>query len=450
MKVTTQALENRRLRVIVEMDEEQTQKAMRRTARHISKQVKIPGFRKGKAPYDVVIRRFGEDVVRQEAVEKLAEQVFKDALEQEEIVPYAPGALEEIDYDPVTYTFTISLPPEVDLGDYRDYRRDYPAVKVHDAELQETLEDIREEYVILEFVERPAELGDEVIIDADILTLAGEPLASESELSLVMDPQRSGQLPGIVEALVGMAPEEERTFNLTLPDDFQDAAMQGEEVTIIVEMLAVYERTLPDIDDDLARTTGNYETLEALKEYLREDLLEDAQKRSEHQYTEQVLEDIYEMATVEFPPEALEEELDQAVTETEKRIKREMRLSLDDFLRIQNLTLEELREEMKPQVTQQLKRALMLGKVVYQEGLHVSSEEIEVRIEEMSAQYKSRTEQVRAKLQTEEEREKIRNKLYTEKAIDRLVAIAKGEAPPLEPVEDQTAAQEDEGEESNE
>ncbi len=451
MKVTTETLENRRLRVTVELDEEQTQGALRKAARRISKQFKIPGFRPGKAPYDVILRRFGEDAIRQEIADNLLKQTYENVIKQENITPYAPGQLEETKYNPITYVFTVSQTPVVDLGDYRDYRREPPTVKIHDAELQEALEEIREDHIILEPVERAAEMGDGVVVDVETSTALGEVIGHEIDANLVMSLERPGQLPGLVEAIEGMSPEEKRKVNLTLPDDFHDEKLRGKPVSLLVEVKTVYERAIPDIDDDLARVVGKYENLDELKESLRESLRQDAQEKADTQYINQVLADISEGSTIEFPPEMLQEELDKAVENLEKTIKDQTKLALNDYLRIRDISLEELIEEMKPDVTKRLERSLMLAKLVSQENLTVSPEEIDARIEEVSAQFRSKSDDVRAQFQTGEKREGVRNVLLTEKAIDRIVAIAKGEAPPLEPADGQE--QEDnsqaEGETSN-
>ena len=122
MKVTTEPLENRQLLLVIEVDEERIQKAMRRIARRLAKDTIIPGFRKGKAPYDRILYFYGEEVVRREAAEELAQEVYREALEQhKEIEPYAPGELSDLVLKPLTFKFTISLPPVVTLGDYRSF-----------------------------------------------------------------------------------------------------------------------------------------------------------------------------------------------------------------------------------------------------------------------------------------------------------------------------------------
>jgi len=140
LEITTETLENRQMRLTIEIDDEQAAKGMQRAARQIARQVNIPGFRKGKAPYELIVQRFGEDTVRQEAAEILVEEAFREAMKQEEITPYAPGVLDNVDLDPMSFTFIVPLHPTVELGDYRSYRRKVKKVRVYKKDVQEALE----------------------------------------------------------------------------------------------------------------------------------------------------------------------------------------------------------------------------------------------------------------------------------------------------------------------
>jgi trigger factor len=431
LKVTTEPLEPCQLRLTIDVDEDRTQQAMRRVARQISRQVNIPGFRKGKAPYELIVQRFGEETVRREAAEDVVEAVYREAMEQEAVESYAPGTLEEIELDPLSFTFTIPLPPVIDLGDYRDYRLKPRKVRVYKKEVQEALAEIREQNAVLDPVERPADVDDGAMINLVGRTMEGVEFLRQDEVRILLEGGGSEPAPGFVDAVVGMEAVEERTFTLTLPEDFPREDLQGQEAEFTVEMLEVYESTLPELDDDLARTVGNYESFKELEAHVKEQLRQTAQRQADEEYTTQVLEALLEKAQVEYPPMMLEEELDDAVKELEQAVKREMRLSLDDYLRFQNKTMEELRDEMQPRTMARLKRALVLGEVVRREGLEVDESEISARIEEMSAPWGVRADEVRTSLSSESGREAMRSRLLADRAVERLVAIAKGEAPEL-------------------
>jgi len=446
LNIQTEEIGTRQIRLTIEFEEDEEKQAMRRAARRISREVDIPGFRKGKAPYDVVIQRFGEQTVRSEAAEMMAEETFTKVLEQEGIEPFAPPDFEGLELNPITYEFTVPLHPVVDLGDYRDYRREPPEVEVTEEEVEHTLQHIREDNAVLDPVERPAELGDQVILDIESeMTEGGEEFISGEEFEYVLDPENKEPVPGFAEKMVGIEADEERTFTLTLPDDFEEEDFQGKEVEFTAVVHEVYNMTLPDLDDDLARTVGNYDSMEELREEIEEQLLQQAQQQAEQEYRQQVIDDIVEQAEIEYPPVLLEEELDQVVDEVEQSIKQRARLALEDFLRIQGQDMEEFREELKPQAEERVEQGLVLGTIVDEEELEVTDEEIESGIDEASAQWGDRAADVRAQLSTEEGKGAMRNRILTNKAVQRLVDIAKGEASgeSPEPGEEEPAEEEE-------
>ena len=437
MQITTETLENRQLRLTIEVDEERAEQAMRRAARQISRQVNIPGFRKGKAPYELIVQRYGEDTVRKEAADLIVEDVYREAREQEEIIPHAAAALDELKLDPITFTFTVPLPPTVELGDYRAYRLEATEAQVDEEAVEQALERIREQNAILEPVDRPAALDDGVVIDLVGRTAEGVEFLKADDVRMLLDAESTNPAPGFAEAIVGMEVGDERTFTLTLPADFAQEEYRGQEAEFTVQMTEVYNSTLPDMDDDLARTVGNFDSFEELEEHVRNRLQSVAQSEIDEAYATQVLEDILDQAQVEYPPVMLEKALDEAVEEVEQAVKSQLRLSMEDYLRFQGKTIEELREEFEPRAAARLKRGLVLGAVVSQEGLELDEEEIGARIEEISAPWGIRADEVRSSLKSDAGQRVVRSRLLGNKAIQRLVAIAKGEAPELVVAEEQ-------------
>jgi trigger factor len=446
LKIATEPLENRQLQLTIEVDEERAQQAMRRVARQIARQVNIPGFRKGKAPYELIVQRYGEDTVRQEAVEMLAEEVYREALKQEDIRPYASAALDEVVLQPVTFKFTVPLPPTVELGDYRDYRLKPRKVRVYKKEVRQALERIREQNAILEPIDRPVALEDGVVMDLVGRTTEGVEFLRADDARMLLDTESTDPAPGFAEAIVGMEAGEERTFTLGLPVDFPQEELRGQEAEFTVRVTEVYESTLPELDDDLARTVGNFDSLEALEKQVKEQIRQVAQEKADEEYTTQVLEAILEQAQVAHPPEMLEDTLDDVVEEFERAVKQEARLSLEDYLHLQGQSMEDLREELEPRATARLKRGLVLGEITMREGLEVTEEEIGAHIEDVSARWGARADEVRASLSSGAGRQSVHSRLLADKAVQRLVAIARGEAPePASTGEQEDRAAEEQG-----
>lgn len=448
MNITKESAGERQLSLTIEVDEERVERARRRTAREISREVDIPGFRKGKAPYEVVVQRLGERVFQQELVGVLAEDVYREALEEEDIVPYAPGTLEETTFDPLTLRFTVPLVPTVDLGDYRAYRLEAEDVEIPEDELDEALEAIREQNAVLAPLDRPAAKGDLLVGELVGRTPDGAEFLHEEDARLLLDPEHGPAVPGLVNELIGLAEGEERSFSLVLPDDFEAEELAGQEVTFEIKVEHVYERILPDLDDDLARTVGNFDTFEALEASVRQRLKERERAEIESEYAERVLQDIVDQAEVSYPPVMLEEALQDAIENYEREIERREHMMLEDYLRIKGTSMEALREELRADVEASLERSLVLGEVVEREGLEVSEEALDVQIVEASERYGDQADELRAALSAPENRRGIRNRMLANQAAERLVAIAKGEAAEQAPDDDGREEEEEEASEA--
>ncbi len=416
----------------IEVDDEKTREAMQRAGREIAKQVDIPGFRRGKAPYAAIVQRFGEDAVRRQAADLLADDVYSEALEQEQIEPYAQAELEDVKLDPITFKLTIPLRPIVDLGAYREYRLTPPVVELPGDAVSKTIESLRDEQAFFEPADRPAQLGDGVAFDLLAKTADGTEVLKGDDLRMVLDASSTDPVPGFHEALVGAKADEVRVFTLPLGDNYPREELRGQQAEFTVNVKQVYDYILPKLDDDLARTVGNFATFEELRQKIEEQLREMEKDRVEREYAEQALTALVEGAHTEFPPAMVKAELDTMVKEYERAVKREAKMSLEDYLRINNKTADGLREEMTPSAVERIKRGLALSELARLEGLELSDEEIRRGLEMVTAPYGSRGEQMRSALASSEDgRRAISGRLMGGKAVARLVEIAKGEAPAL-------------------
>jgi len=427
LKITTQPAGEREVSVVIEVDEERVKRARRRTAREISREVAIRGFRKGKAPYDVIVQRLGEDVVRQELLATLVESVYVEALEQEGIIPYAPGTLEDSSFDPTTLTFTVPLVPEVDLGDYRELRLDAPEIDVPEKMLEEALEGVRQRNVVLAPLDRPSGEDDLMVTQLVGRTSAGVEFVHDEEARIVLDPEEGASIPGLIDALIGLEAGEERTITLVIPEDFEAEELAGEEAEFDVHVESVYERILPDLDDDLARTVGNYENSDELKSSLRGQLRESLRGEAEGEYAEKVLQAVIETAEISYPSVMVEEGIEEALESYKQDVERKEHMMLEDYLRIQGQSMDELREELETEVRASLERSLVLGEVVELEGLEISEDALDAQIAMTTEQYGEGAEEIRAALHRPEQRRNLRNRMLANRAVGRLVTIAKGE-----------------------
>ena len=430
LHITTEPVEPRQVRLTIDVPEERVREEMRRVARAIAHRVSIPGFRKGRAPYHIIAQRYGEEFLRGEAAENLLEPIFKEALEQEGIEPAAPASLESVETEPLRYTFTIPLEPEVDLGDYRSLRIKPRTVRVTRKEVEEALERLREEHAVLEPREgRAVQPGDVVSFSVEGRTDQGEVFLKDEDAEALVDLENEWPLPGFYEALVGMKPEEEKTFRLKVPET---SSFDFEEAEFTVQVNQVFERLLPEVDDDLARTAG-FDNLKALRKHIKEQIRQKKQREADEEYVEKAIQALLDGAKVVYPPQMVEEEIDKMVERLSRRIQRDLRMGFEDYLKAVGKTEEALREEARSEAEERLRSALVFSRFIEVEGIEVTDEEVEARIAEIQ---KAAEAEGRKWTPSDEERREIRNALLREKIVDRLTAIARGEIEETEETEE--------------
>jgi trigger factor len=432
LKLETENLEDRQVQLTVEVPSEQIQSAMKSAARRMSKTTKIPGFRPGKAPYDVILQRFGEESVFEEALDSLGQEIYRKALEDSDLDAFAPGSLEEVmSRDPLVLRYTVPLAPEVELGNYRKLRKKYKEPEVEDKAVDDAMEDLRQRQALIEPADRAAQLSDVVLIDVEgKLQEDSEDgsLVNQKGISLLLEDTTDWPFPGIVGHLAGISAGDAIDVEHTFAEDYPEETLQGKPASFHISCLEVKSRLVPEWTDDLAKNIGDFETLLDLRIKVRESLQEQAESDAQNTYAGEVIEAIVEDAEVQFPPILL----DQEVTDMTRDLARNLasqNLSLEDYLTIEQKSADELREELEPQARQRLKRALALGKIVELEELAVEDDEVDERVESFTSSLdeSAGTEELKKAFESAESRRRIELDLLTEKAIDRVVSISKGE-----------------------
>ena len=437
MKVTTEPREDCQMGLTIEVEPERVEAAMTAAARRIANKTNIPGFRKGKAPRKIVEQMFGKAAVLKEALDELGNKIYAEALDQAQIEPYGPGQLEDMQTDPqLVLKMLVPLPPKVELGDYRSLREPFLAPAVTDDEIDHQIEHMRERNAIIE----PAPEG--ATVDwGNMVTLAihatadGKTFIDQKDANLVLEHEHldggAAILPGFEEQVIGMQPGEEKVFSLPIPNDDAYGEFKGKTAELKVTLNDLRLRTLPDADDALAQTVGDYETIDALREAIRKDLAEGKQRQAETAYADRAVDKLLETAQVKFPPTMVEQELDAMLERTDKRM-RDQGLNLEEYLKMLSKTRDEYRQELGPTAEARLKRGLLLNRIVELEQLDVADAEIKTEIDAISSGYGQRADSVREVLASDQNRRNIHFDLLTRKALDRLSAITRGEAPPLE------------------
>jgi trigger factor len=296
----------------------------------------------------------------------------------------------------------------------------------------------------MEPVSRPAEMNDVVDLKlrATVLASESEPestLLDEQQVPLLLADDTDWPFPGVAAQLVGLSADEERTLEHTFPEDYPNASLRSRTARFQLRCLQVRLRTVPEWSDDFARSLGDFTDLLDLRVKARESLEAQARQAAEQDYAQRVVEQLVDQSSVTFPPVLLREEQDSMLRELERRL-RSQNLSLEDYLRIEHKTLDDLRTEIAPDAGRRVKRALVIGRVIRAEGLTISDEEIHKHIDELLASFADSAAQLRQAFESPAGHQRIATDLLYDKAVARLVAIAKGEAA-AEPTDPQSPAQ---------
>jgi len=427
MELQVEPQENHSVRLTITLDDETVNRARREVARALSKRLHIPGFRPGHAPLGAVIRAVGgEEAFNLELANYLGKQVYPKALDEAKINAYGPGTIVEVKASPFQIVAHVPLEPTVDLKDYRSIRLPFPEIVVSEEEIEQELEKLREENVIIQLVERPAMLGDlvEVWVQAKYQDNGEVALEGEDEMVLTTEGEYE-LLPGLSEFIVGMSAGERKEFTLTMPEGVSYDTMSGATLDVTIEVKRVNSRTLPDINDELAQTVGNFTTLAELREDLRQKLAKRKEAKEEENFTIQVLDAFAALAEVRYPPEFIEDQLDKVVEEYFEDIERTLKMPFKEWLKIRNQTIEGVREEMRAIAESRGRRGLVMRALVEAEGLTVGDEEIDARMAYIAGPYPNAAN-TRAP-NASDLRKAIKSNILSDKALQRMVQIARGE-----------------------
>jgi trigger factor len=430
LKVTREDEVQRQTVLNIEMEEPDLESYLQRAYQRVSQKVKVPGFRPGKAPRAVVERVIGRESLLQEALEFMVPEATAKAIEQEAIEAGAQPDVELIGTDPVSIKATVPLIPLVETGDYSSIRVLWVAPAVSDEQINDAIEEIRKQSAVWNPVERPAQIGDQVVMDL-LGVVDGETLLDQQDGPFVLS-EEPMPIPGFGQALVGLSTGDTREFALTFPEDYLSEAMAGKECLFTVTAKETKEQKLPDLDDEFAKGAGEgFDTLDALKDNIRQQLQDELEHQDQHQYEDLVLDELAIIGSVELPSIIVERAIDHHLEEIQETIGRRLgrAITLEEYIEVTKKTEEELREETRETVEQQLRRSYLISEVSQTEGIEASEEDIEAEIDTMATTSGEQGEQVRQMFMVQENRDSVARSIRSRHTVEHLVAIAKNATP---------------------
>jgi len=426
MKVTREQRPDCSAVVTVEVDEEQLKGAMTSAAQRVSRVRPIAGFRPGKAPYDRVEKAVGKEILLDEAIDVLAQSLYKQVLRDEKIDPYDMGKLDVKQREPLILEYTIPTRPVVTLGDYREIHLQPNPVTVTEDEIQNVLERLQKEQAELTPITRPAQKGDLMTLDVNGGFESEEPVERKG-LQIELGIERP-VFPWL-DQLIGSTPNETRAITYTYPDDDAEESRRGKVVNYTVTVTDLKEPKLPALDDDLAKTVSEFETLDQLKQQIREGLLAQKQEEEEDRFANEVVDLIVDKSQIAYPVSMLEDEMNIEV-ERARGFAAQLGLTLEKYLELASKTEAQFKEDARPVAEKKVRRLLTLLELIRAENISVSREEVDTEITHQTmhaAQRGSREKDARKAYSSQQARKDFEWNLKVRKVVERIVAMAKGE-----------------------
>jgi len=373
VKSAVETLNPTRVKLTVEVPFEELKPSLDAAYKKIGQQITVPGFRKGKVPAPVIDQRVGRDAVLGEAVNEALPGLYIQALQDNNIVPLGQPELdlsEVEDGADLNFTAELDVKPKIALPDYTGIEAEVPVLEVSDEQVDEQVEALRVRFGTLSPVERPAADGDFVTIDLSAAK-DGEPIEEAQATGMSYQVGRATMLEGLDDALVGLSAGEEKTFESSLVG----GAYQDQTVDVTVKLTAVKEQELPELDDEFAQTASEFDTVDDLRDDVRERLVRSARLEQAAAARDAVLEKLLTMVEVPLPAAAVNDELLQRRNSIEQQLAY-AGLSQDEYLESEGQTAEEFAEDLDKRVRDSMAAQFVLDDIAEAEALAVSEQEL--------------------------------------------------------------------------
>ena len=382
------------------------------------KLARLPGFRQGKIPVTVLRQRFAEEI-RSDVVEQLVPRFFRQAVEKQDLIPVSQPQVTDLhlhEGDPLRFKAKFEVLPPIEITGYKELRAEKPDISVADSEVETELNALREERATYTEIQGSA-LSDGDFAEASFTGTpkeeGGKPINVDD---ILVEIGGANTVRDFSDNLRGASAGDERTFDVTYPADFNDSRLAGKTVVYNVKIKAIKQKNLPELNDEFAKSLGEFASVEVLRQRVREGLERSKKHRAEHEAKEKLIEELVKRN--EFPvPEAL---VDRQV---DLRLERGLRALAAQGLRAEDMKkmdVERLRAGQRDAALKEVKSSLILEKIADAEKLEVSDEEIDKEIAELAAQMKQTPEAIRARLTRDGALDRIRGRIRNEKALEFL------------------------------
>ncbi|MBI4215941.1 MAG: trigger factor [Chloroflexi bacterium] len=423
MKVTTEKLPQSRALLHVEAESQEMEASLDKAYRRLVDRVAVPGFRKGKAPRTTLERHVGREALVEEAIEILVPEAYNRAIKEQNIDAIAQPQIEMLQREPVAFKATVAVRPVITLGDYNSLNLEPDKVAVTPEEVDQVVEQLRSLRAPWEPVERACQMGDLLTMDVRGVS-GGEAILQESNIQYQLVAGSGVPVPGFAEKLEGAASGEKRAFTIEFASDYGIASLAGKKFDFSVSVKEIKSKRLPEVNDDFARIFGQgILNLEGLRQNLEGNLRARKEAEAQRRVEDRAIEATIQMSQIEYP-EIMEEWELEHILQDQDTLVRSQGSRLEDYLKSRNTTLEQVKEELRPQAKARVLRSLVLDKLQEVEKIEITEAEVNAEIDRLIVGAAEQREEMLRLLQTPGGRESVKSNLGPRRAAERLAAIA--------------------------
>lgn len=387
LSVAVQQQENWSRRLSITVPAARVKRTRQSVASQIAGRARLPGFRPGKVPAGVLEKRFGP-AIEQETLDRTIQDAYREALETQSLQPISQGRIDKIEYQDGTdlsFEVEFDVRPEIELNRVSGFQAQLISTEVGDDEVANVLERLREERAEWHPADEGVkpDFGDRVTVEITVLESAGEPVESP-EARNYRFPLGEGQaIPAVEESIMTLSAGQDDEFTVHFPEDFADEARQGQEQRLHIKLLEVERRSLPELDDDFARAVGEFESLEAMRARVLEDLREDAGRRAEADVRRQLVDQIIEANRFDVPKTMVERYLDHMTGHAHADGEGEKHQHSPE----EEERISQVREALRGEAEWSLKRMLVIERIAEQEDLRASQDDIDARVADLAGRH---------------------------------------------------------------
>ena len=424
MNVKSVEKENGKAKVVVEIDKPEFEQALNKAYAKCRKDIMLPGFRKGKAPRKMVESMYGATVFYEDAVNEIFPEIYTTAIVDQQLKAVGSPSVSNMDTPDeggVVLTIETELYPEVTLGQYKGIEVPKREVKVEDSEVDAELSRMAERNARIETVDRAAQMGDTVVIDFEGFA-GGKPFQGGKAEDYSLTLGSGSFIPGFEEALVGAVAGEERDVNVTFPENYAKE-LAGKPAVFKCKVHEVKESIKPELDDEFAKDVSEFDTLDALKNDIRERFTKSREEQNERAFESSAVQLAAANMTCNVPACMIDEQVDHQIEQFAYQLQSQG-MKMEDYTKMIGGDLSSLLQSMRPMAEQTVRSDILLSEIARAENLEVTDEEVEEELKKLAEQYQMELNKVKAAVDTAAVKSDLMGKKAAKIITDNAVAVA--------------------------